>query len=204
LKTRDLKKTKWDIDATYSKIGFHIKYLVEATASGLFTQYNASIYTIGEGFATSEITVCINAASVHTGDAQRDAHLRGSDFFDVTSFTEISFVGSNFQLGATADCYLLVGDLTIKGITNSIQLHVARNGMVRNATGIHKAMLTVTGCISRKSWGLSWDATLNGSRFVLSDDVAIVAEIRLSRMLATLPNGVADRLGLPPVTPIGA
>src|SRR5258706_6284412 len=90
-------KTKWSIDPAHSEIGFKVKHLMVTNVRGKFTEYDASIFTTGEDFLSAEIAFWLNAASVNTGDARRDEHLKSADFFDAEHFKEINFTANNLD-----------------------------------------------------------------------------------------------------------
>ena len=81
METAAATKTKWSIDPAHSEIGFKVKHLMITNVRGTFKEFDASIYTTGEDFMTSEIDFWLNPASVTTGDEKRDAHMRSADFF---------------------------------------------------------------------------------------------------------------------------
>ena len=84
-------KTKWEIDPVHSEIAFKVKHLMIINVKGVFTEYNASIYTTDEDFTSTEVDFWMNPNSLKTNDEKRDAHLRSSDFFDVEHHKEITF-----------------------------------------------------------------------------------------------------------------
>ena len=88
---------KWSIDNVNSQVGFSVKYLLFSTVRGSFKEFNGNVYTESENFETAEIEFRINMASIDTGVAQRDAHLKNADFFDVEKFNEIKFRSTKFQ-----------------------------------------------------------------------------------------------------------
>ena len=116
-----LVKTKWGIDAAHSEIAFKVKHLMISNVKGTFNEFDASIYTTGEDFMTSEIDFWLNPASIETGTPDRDAHLMSADFFDVENHKQITFIGNTYEK-VDDDTYTLYGDLTIKGITKQIKL----------------------------------------------------------------------------------
>src|SRR5882672_3493874 len=92
-----LTKTNWAIDPMHSHIGFKVKHLMFTNVRGSFTEYTSSISTDGNDFATAEISVSINAASINTHDSKREDHLRSADFFDVEKDKEITFNGAGLE-----------------------------------------------------------------------------------------------------------
>src|SRR5437773_8759963 len=149
-----ITKTKWAIDTANSQIGFKVKYLTFSNVRGVFKEFDATVYTIGEDFMSSEVDFQVNSASIDTGNEQRDTHLRSADFFDVEQFREINFTADTFVDGFKDDKYILYGKLTMKGIQKKIELDVEFGGMIKDPWGTHKAMFSVKGKINRKDWGL--------------------------------------------------
>ncbi len=84
--TQALTRTKWSLDSSHSQIGFKVKHLMVTNIRGVFNEYSGSIYTTGDDFPDVEIDLSINPASISTGDAGRDAHLKNPDFFDTENF----------------------------------------------------------------------------------------------------------------------
>ena len=179
METLELTKVKWGIDPTHSEIGFKVKHLMITNVKGLFREFGASIYTTGEDFMTSEIDFWMNSASVDTNDAKRDEHLRAEEFFDSEHFKQISFRGNSYEKVDNDGSYELYGDLTIKGITKKIKLDVEFGGVMKDPWGNEKAGFTINGKISRKDWGLTWNAALETGGMMVSDEVKISCELQL-------------------------
>lgn len=174
-------KVKWGIDPVHSEISFKVKHLMITNVTGEFKEYDANIYTTGEDFMTSEIDFWMNPASVDTGDAKRDEHLKSLDFFDAKKFKQISFTGNTVEKVNNDGSYLLYGDLTMKGIKKQIKLDVEFGGVMKDPWGNEKAGLTINGKINRKDWGLNWNAALEAGGMLVSEDVSINCEIQLAR-----------------------
>lgn len=173
------KKVKWGIDPAHSEIAFKIKHLMITDVKGVFQQYDASIYTTGEDFLTSEIDFWMDPSSVDTGDAKRDEHLRSVDFFDVQNFKQISFTGNTYENVDNDGSYELYGDLTIKGITRQVKLDVEFGGVVKDLWGNEKAGISINGKIDRKNWGLIWNVPLEADEVLVGDDVRIICVVQL-------------------------
>jgi polyisoprenoid-binding protein YceI len=176
-----LTKTKWAIDSAHSEIAFKVKHLMITNVKGVFKEYEASIYTTGDDFLTSEVDFWMNPASVDTGDAKRDEHMRSADFFDVEHYKEITFTGNSYEKKDDEN-YVLWGDLTIKGITKRIKLDVEFAGVMKDPWGNQKAGFSINGKINRKDWGLNWNAALEAGGFLVSDTVNISCEVQLIKV----------------------
>jgi polyisoprenoid-binding protein YceI len=175
----NLEKTKWILDPAHSEIAFKVKHLMITNVKGIFKEYGASIYTTGEDFLTSEIDFWLDPVSIDTGSADRDAHLKGSDFFDVENHKQITFTGDSYEAVDNDGSYTLYGNLTIKGITKKIKLNVEFGGVMKDPWGNEKAGFAINGKINRKDWGLNWNAALEAGGVLVSDDVSISCEVQL-------------------------
>jgi polyisoprenoid-binding protein YceI len=173
-------ETKWSIDMAHSAIEFKVRHLMIAHAKGSFKTFDASIYTTGKDFKTVEIDLWIDASSINTGDAKRDEHLEGPDFFDAKNHKQITFTASTLGDASKEGIQELWGELTIKGITKNVKLNVEFGGLAKDPWGNEKAGFTVTGKINRTDWGLTWNAALETGGVVVSEEVSISCEIELT------------------------
>ena|ERR1035437_3140750 len=174
-----LVKTKWGIDTVHSEVAFKVKHLMISNVKGVFKEFDASIYTTGEDFMTSEIDFWLNPASIDTGAADRDAHLKSADFFDVEKHKQITFIGDSCEKVDNDGSYTLWGNLTIKGITKKIKLDVEFGGIMKDPWGNEKAGFTINGKINRKDWELNWNAALEAGGVLVGDEIKISCDIEL-------------------------
>jgi polyisoprenoid-binding protein YceI len=173
---------KWGIDPAHSEVAFKVKHLMIANVKGQFKEYQANIVTTGDDFMTAEIDFSINPASIDTGDVNRDGHLKGADFFDVENHPQISFVANTYEKVDNDGSYELYGDLTIKGITKRVKLDVEFGGVMKDPWGNEKAGFNINGKISRKDFGLTWNAPLEAGGVLVSDEVRIACDVQLIRL----------------------
>jgi len=173
-----LVKTKWGLDVAHSEVAFKVKHLMISNVKGTFKEFDASIYTTGEDFMTSEIDFWLNPASIDTGAPDRDAHLKSADFFDVENHKQITFIGNTYEK-VDEDSYTLYGDLTIKGITKQIKLDVGFGGVMKDPWGNEKAGFTINGKINRKDFGLNWNAALEAGGVLVGEEIKINCEVEL-------------------------
>jgi polyisoprenoid-binding protein YceI len=176
--TQILTRTKWSLDPNHTHIGFKVKHLMVTNVRGVFNDYKGDVYTTGEDFSSAEIDLSIGAASVSTGEANRDNHLKSPDFFDTENFKDINFEGTSLQKKSGSE-YILEGDLTLKGVTKKIKLEVEFNGIAKDQWGGKRAGFEVTGKISRKEFGLTWNAALETGGVVVGDEISVNCEIQL-------------------------
>lgn len=174
-------KEKWVIDPSHSEIEFKVKHLMVTNVKGSFKEFEASIYTTNDNFMTAEIDCWINAASVDTGNTDRDKHVKSADFFDVENHAQITFQADTVENVDNDGSYELWGNLTIKGITKKIKLDVEFGGIVKDPWGNEKAGFSINGKINRKDWELNWNAALEAGGLLVSEEVRINCEIQLVR-----------------------
>jgi polyisoprenoid-binding protein YceI len=176
--TIENNRTKWIIDPAHSELGFKVKHLMITNVKGEFKEFEATIYTGGQDFITSEIELLIKPYSISTGDAQRDGHLKSVDFFDVENFDQILFKGSSHEKANNGN-YVLNGDLSIKGIKKPVKLDVEFSGVMKDPWGNEKAGYTINGKINRSDWGLNWNAALEAGGVLVSDEIKISGDVQL-------------------------
>lgn len=169
---------KWKIDPAHSEIQFKVKHLMITTVTGYFKSFDLEVETENDDFTTAsriEFTADIN--SIDTNNQQRDTHLKSADFFDAENHGQLRFVGKKYE--AHGDEAKLHGDLTIRETTKPITLNVEYGGTVVDPYGQTKAGFTVSGKVSRKEFGLLWNAVTEAGQVVVSDEIKINAEIQL-------------------------
>ena len=173
-----MSKIQWKIDPTHSEITFKVKHLMITTVTGYFRKFDLEVDTENDDFKTaSKIEFTADIDSIDTNNEQRDTHLKSADFFNATETPKLKFSGKRYE--ANGDEAKLHGDLTIRDTTKPIVLNVEFGGIVVDPYGQTKAGFTVTGKISRKEYGLTWNAVTEAGSVVVSDDIKINAEVQL-------------------------
>ena len=171
--------TLWKIDPAHSEIQFKVKHLMITTVTGYFRTFNLEVETEQEDdFTTAkriEFTADIN--SIDTNNEQRDTHLKSDDFFNAEQYAQLKFVGKKYE--QTSNGAQLHGDLTIRNNTKPVTVQGEYGGIVVDPYGQTKAGFTVEGKISRKEFGLMWNAVTEAGSVVVSDDIRLHAEIQL-------------------------
>src|SRR5690606_15968494 len=167
--------TKWNIDPTHSEVSFKVKHLMISTVTGNFKVFEGSAESEYDDFKSiRNIEFKADVKSINTNNEQRDEHLRSADFFSADEHAEMVFRAENFDVSTDK----LQGELTIRNTTKPITLDVDFGGVVVDPYGQTKAGLTITGKISRKEYGLTWDAVTEAGSVVVSDQVKINAEVQ--------------------------
>jgi len=174
--------TTWDIDPAHSHVEFAVRHMMIATVKGRFGDVQGTVRTRGSDFTTAEVNVTINVASVDTRQEQRDAHLRSPDFFDAEQFPTMTFRST--RVTKDGDDYRVTGDLTIRGNTREVTLTVTSEGQVRDPWGKDRAGFSATTKLSRKEFGLSWNAALETGGFVVDDTIKVTVDAELVRQEA--------------------
>jgi len=169
----------WDIDPAHSTVGFAAKHAVVATTRGHFTSYTGGATIDAENPEQSSIWVEIDAASVTTGNDQRDGHLTSADFFDVADHPKITYKSSSVQI--KDDQIVTVGDLSVAGTSAPVEVVWDFNGIAKDPWGNTKAGFESEVTINRKDWGLQWNAALETGGFLVSEKVKLVLEIEAGK-----------------------
>jgi polyisoprenoid-binding protein YceI len=175
---------RWEIDSSHSGIHFTVRHLVIAKVRGQFSRWTGTLDVPGSDFSRASLDVVIDAASIDTGVADRDAHLRSGDFFDVERYPEITFKSTSVTTTA-ADRLRVAGALTIKGVTRHIGLDVEVLGRARDPWGNERAAFSATTSIDRSEFGLTWNQVLETGGVMVGDRIDIVIEIEAVRQVAT-------------------
>lgn len=170
--------TQWKSDPAHSEVQFKVKHLMITTVTGYFKNFALEVETENDDFTTAskiEFTADIN--SINTNNTDRDTHLKSADFFDAGQHSQLRFTGRKYE--KDGNDYKLNGDLTIKGTTKPVTLSVEFGGIVVDPYGQTKAGFTVDGKISRKEFGLVWNAVTEAGQVVVGDDIKVHCEIQL-------------------------
>jgi polyisoprenoid-binding protein YceI len=184
--------TLWKIDPAHSEVQFKVKHLMITTVTGYFRKFDLEVETEDEDFTEAKrIEFTAEASSIDTNSEQRDTHLRSADFFDVEKFGQIRFTGK--ALERSGEDYTLRGDLTIRGVTKPVELKVHFGGIVVDPYGQTKAGFEVEGKISRKEFGLVWNAMTEAGQIVVGDDIRILSEIQLIKQVRATADNLHSR-----------
>ncbi len=166
-------KQKWIADPVHSEIGFKVKHMMISTVSGNLNDFDVKVETEGEDFNSANVNFSAKIDSINTKNNDRDNHLKSADFFDAENHPEMTFVSKSFN-GET-----LTGDLTIRGTTKEIDLDVDFNGIIQDPYGQTKAGFEISGAVSRKEFGLNWNALTEAGSVVVSDKVRLSIDLQL-------------------------
>jgi polyisoprenoid-binding protein YceI len=168
----------WTIDAPHSTIGFVARHMMLSKVRGRFTDFTASI-EIADPPQNSTVVAEVQMASVATGEEGRDTHLRANDFFDVANHPTMTLRSTGFD--SDGDDYVMHADLTIKGTTKPVDFELEFAGVGQDPWGGTRAGFTASTTISRKDFGVEWNAPLETGGVLVGDKVTIELDVQLVR-----------------------
>jgi len=169
----------WQIDPDHSSFQFKVRHLMVSNVKGDFTKVKGAVTMDDKDVSNLIVELTIDAASIDTGHAKRDEHLRAADFFDVAKYPTITFV-SKRVVKAGPDRLKVIGDLLMHGVTKEITVDVeGPTQEVKDPGGNFRRGATGTAKINRKDFGLTWNRALEAGGVVLGEEVDIFIEIEL-------------------------
>jgi polyisoprenoid-binding protein YceI len=167
----------WNIDATHSTVGFSIRHMVFSKVRGRFSKHTGAIQIDDRDLSKSWVEVAIDAASIDTGTAQRDTHLRSADFFDVERFPMLRFRSTRVEdIGEGR--LRVIGDLTIRDVTREIALDVESAGRGIDPWGNERIGFVAKAAINRKDFGLTWNQLLEAGGVLVGERVDIELDVQ--------------------------
>ncbi|KRB45178.1 MULTISPECIES: YceI family protein [unclassified Terrabacter] len=165
----------YTIDPSHTRIGFSARHAMVTKVRGQFDEFEGSAHVDTVTPANSSVTVTIQAASVTTGNEQRDGHLKTPDFFDIASYPQITFVSTNVERdGAEWD---ITGDLTINGVTKSVTIPFEETGSAKDPFGNTRVGFEGDVTIDRTEWNLSFNAALETGGVLVSEKVKLEFDV---------------------------
>jgi polyisoprenoid-binding protein YceI len=164
----------WNVDPSHSTVGFVARHLMISKVRGRFDSFAGTV-TIAEDPLHSSVEATVDLASIDTGDAGRDEHLRGADFFRVDPHPTMTFRSTDIR--ADGDHYVLAGDLTIRDVTRPVEFELEFDGVSQDPWGGTRAGFTAQAEVNRKDWGLEWNVALETGGVLVGDKVKIQLEI---------------------------
>ena len=178
LATPQIATTTWNIDPVHSVAEFKVKHMMISNVKGQFTGIKGALALDEADLANSHVETTLDAASINTREAQRDAHLKSADFFDVEKFPTLSFKSTRVSRVKNGEL-AVAGDLTIHGITRNVVFNVeGPTAPGKDPWGNVRVGLSATTKINRKDFGLTWNAALETGGILVGDDVTITLDVQ--------------------------
>ena len=162
------------LDAAHKRVGFVVRHLMVSKVRGNFAEADATI-TIGEDPLQSSVTATIRTASVHTGQADRDNHLRTGDFFEAEKYPTMEYRSTGIK-SFEGNEFVLDGELTIKDVTRPVELLVEFEGAGRSPYGFDIFGFSATADVDREDWGLTYNMALESGGVMIGKKVKIEIE----------------------------
>jgi polyisoprenoid-binding protein YceI len=172
----------YQIDPKHSAAHFKVRHMMIANVGGEFNSVSGTVEFDTAKLDQARVEASIDANSLHTGDPQRDGHIKGADFFDVAQFPTITFKSS--KVTAAGSGYTVAGDLTLHGVTKPVTLKVdALSPEVTDPWSLQRRGLSAVTTINRKDFGMAWNAPAGGG-MMLSENVEITLDLEMTRPAA--------------------
>lgn len=170
----------WTGDAVHSDISFKVRHMAVGKAKGTFALESATLTVPEAGLAEASVTAVIDAASVDTKQEQRNEHVKSPDFLHVEEHPTLNFVSTGVK-DLDGEEFTLVGDLTIRGTTKEVELATEFLGATTDAYGFERVGFSATTSISRKDFGVSFNAAFGAGNAVVADKVEISLELEFTK-----------------------
>lgn len=166
----------WTLDASHTRVGFVARHAMVTKVRGAFNDFEGTAVVDGSDLGASNVTVTIQAASIDTRNEQRDGHLRSNDFLAMDEYPTITFVSTDVR-GTGATSFDLVGDLTIKGVTQSVTIPFQFEGAATDPFGNLRAGFEGSVTINRKDFGITWNAALETGGVLVSEKIKLEFDV---------------------------
>ena len=160
----------WNLDPVHSSIGFAVSYAGVGTFRGTFEDFDATL-------VDGRVEGVAKVASVKVDDENLAGHLQSPDFFDAEQYPELRFVSKTIE--RDGDRVSIQGDLTLRGVTQAVEIAGTATGPLENAYGQQRLGLDLETTVNRQDYGITWNMELPGGGQALGDDVVITANLAL-------------------------
>jgi polyisoprenoid-binding protein YceI len=168
----------WNVDPAHSGINFSVRHMVVTKVRGRFTSWKANLdLGSNDDLSDAKVDVTIEAASIETGVADRDKHLRSADFLNAEAFPELRFQSKRVEKVGKGS-FRVVGDLTIAGVTREVPLDVSYGGRAKDPWGNERALFSAETKINREDFGLKWNQVLEAGGVLVGEKVEIEIELQ--------------------------
>jgi polyisoprenoid-binding protein YceI len=173
----------WQVDGAHSAVNLTVRHMVISKVRGRFTRWSAKLALDTADLARSSVDVEIEAASIDTGVADRDAHLRSPDFLDAQKYPSLRYRSRRVE-ALSKERLRVVGDLTLRDVTREVVLDVEYGGQGKDPWGNQRIGFTATASLSRKDFGLTWNQALETGGVLVADRVDVEIELQAIRQAA--------------------
>ncbi|MGH3344549.1 MAG: YceI family protein [Carbonactinosporaceae bacterium] len=171
---------EYQLDPVHSRMGFAARHAMVATVHGEFAEFSGTAWLDGDDPANSRVELTIDAASIASGNADRDAHLRAPDFLDVERYPQITFRSTGTRQ-VDDETFALTGDLTIRDVTRPVEVPFTLEGQATDPFGNARVGFSGQASINRKDWGLTWNVALESGGILVGDKIKLLFDISAVR-----------------------
>lgn len=165
------------IDPAHSRLGFTVRHMGFSKVRGSFEQFEGIVHLASDDLASLEAEATVQTRSITTNAEDRDEHLRSADFFEVDSHPTITFKSTAVR-DVSGSTFTLVGDLTIRGVTKTVELEGEYLGEGLDPWGGTRVAFEAETTINRKDYGLNWNQMLETGGVLVSEKVDIILEVQ--------------------------
>jgi len=169
----------WDLDPTHTTVGFAVRHAMVSTVRGSFGGFTGGATIDAEHPEQSSAWLDIDPKTITTNNEMRDGHLQSGDFFEVEQYPAITFRSTGAKLDG--DNLVVTGDLTIKGVSNAVDIVWEFGGLAKDPWGNTKAGFEGSATISRKDWGLTYNAALETGGVLIADKIKLILEVEAAK-----------------------
>ncbi|MDJ1482710.1 YceI family protein [Cytophagaceae bacterium YF14B1] len=171
-----LTTSKWTIDLAHSEVQFKVKHLAISNVSGTFNLFSGEVHSDTDDFQNAQVSFQLLTSSIDTNNSERDTHLKSTMFLDVEQFPDILFNGF---IRSHNEAYRLVGELTIKGITQAVTIEIEHTGTGTGRFGDTRAGFEGNAKINRKDFGLTFHLLTEAGSLVVGEEIKLHFDIQL-------------------------
>jgi polyisoprenoid-binding protein YceI len=168
--------SKWIFDPDHSVAAFVIRHMMVTNVRGQFNKLRGIVYFDPSDVVNSSVDAAIDVAGIYTGIQKRDDHLRSADFFDATSYPQITFKSDKAKITGSKR-FSVTGDLTIHGVTKTVTLDVEYSEPEGSPYGETSIGFAATTRINREDFGLTWNEALESGGIMVGKEVEIFIDI---------------------------
>jgi polyisoprenoid-binding protein YceI len=170
----------YTIDPSHSRVGFVARHAMVTKVRGGFNDFAGTFTIDGANPAASAAELTIEAASIDTRNADRDAHLKSNDFFAMDTYPQLRFVSTAIEQVSASD-YRVTGDLALRGVTNPVTIDLEYTGAAVDPWGNLRVGFEGSTQVNRKDWGVNWNTALEAGGVLVSEKVTLEFEISATK-----------------------
>jgi polyisoprenoid-binding protein YceI len=170
---------EWTIDPTHTQVGFTVPHMVVSEVDGRFKEFSGKVLLDEKDLTKSKVELTVQVASIDTGVADRDKHLRSGDFFDAEKHPTIVFKST--KVAKAGKGYKITGEITIRGVTKTVTFDATLSDAVTSPWGKQVRGAKITGKLNRLDFGVSWNKALDKGGIAVGNEVTIEVKTEINK-----------------------